>query len=470
MTTTNIGKLHPIGVVPVLPGDTMQHNTTALIRCSPLVSPVMHPVSVRIHHFFVPNRIVWPDWEDFITGGSDGTAIPLPKITTTGSKNTMLHHLGLPPIAGVDVLALPVYAVNKIINEFYRDQDLVTERAEDDISEFNVAWEKDYFTTARPWTQKGPEISVPIGGAAPVRGIGAKQGNTINSNVAVWDTADGNTTYQFGVNRDSGDIVLDSNAQPEGRANVWADLSQATGGTVNDFRAAFSLQRYQEARARYGSRFTEYLRYLGINPSDARLQRPEFLGGGTSRLNFSEVLQTAPGEASDTFSVGDMYGHGIAGVRSNRYRKFFEEHGYVVSMMSVRPKSIYMNGIPREFLKDVKEDFYQKELANLGQQEIFQAELYAEDTQDVFGFQDRYQEYRYQPSQVTGDFRDTLNSYHLARELQQNVTLNEDFVKCDPSDRIFQDNSAEYDKLWVMANHHIVARRMVPKRANPRII
>ena len=196
-----------------------------------------------------------------------------------------------------------------------------------------------------------------------------------------------------------------------------ADLTTASSPSINDWRAAFAIQRYQEARARYGSRFVEYLRYCGVRPSDARLQRAEYIAGGTARINFSEVLQTGSGTRGtdpDTLGVGDMYGHGIAGVRSNRYRKFFEEHGYVVSFLSIRPKAIYVNGVPREFLKRTKEDYFQKELASLGQQEVFAQELHGGSVPGtVFGFEDRYEEYRRHPSGVSQDFETILNSFHM---------------------------------------------------------
>ncbi|AXL15100.1 major capsid protein [Microviridae sp.] len=468
MVTANMGELFPISCVPVLPGDTMQGNTSALVRVSPLNTPVMHPVKVRLHTFFVPNRVVWPEtevgggWESFITGGADGTATPtIPTSNTNTTKKTVATYLGLPPIGGVAYNQLPLRAVNAIYNDYYRDQDLCPERVFNDNTVPKIAWEKDYFSSARPFSQKGPDVTVPLGTRAPVA-----SDQTAGNPLAIYstDSADYEAMPSDGVTLQMG------GAGGTEANSMYADLTNATAANVNDWRAAFSIQRYQEARARYGSRFTEYLRYLGITPSDARLQRPEFISGGTTRLNFSEVLQTSPNSEADADGVGDLYGHGIAGARTNKWRRFFEEHGYVITMMSIRPKALYLNGVQRDFLKTTKEDYYQKELVNLGQQEVYQAELYAENERDVFGYQDRYHEYRSHPSQISQDFRDTLNAWHLGRDLQANVTLNQSFVECNPSKRIFQVDDGSVDSLWIMANNHLVARRLVPKRANPRIL
>ena len=363
-----------------------------------------------------------PEWEDFITGGNDGqgegSSIPL---TSLGSNPKDLRcYLGCPPIAGVSVSNLPVLAARLIFNEYYRDQDLVPEwTTGTDLQK--IAWEKDYFTTARPWSQRGPDVSLPMGDAAPVFA------ETAVNNQAGVQYGQGGAWVGLDSNGGAGLDEVFPNSGKTPSTNLYVDLSAATSPAVNDWRAAFALQRYQEARARYGARFTEYLRYLGITPSDARLQRPEFLGGGTTRLNFSEVLQTAPtsdrtpGGPGEDLGVGDLYGHGIAGMRTGRWRKFFEEHGYVITMMSVRPKAIYMNGIPREWLKTTKEDFFQKELANLGQQEIWNDEVSADSVngRETFGYQDRYHEYRSHPSQVSQEFRDNLSSFHLGRNLPQ---------------------------------------------------
>jgi len=419
LTTMKMGKLYPVGCVEVTPGDTFQHQTSALVRLSPLVAPTMHPVQVRIHHWFVPYRLLWSDWEDFITGKDPLLDGQVPALTTSGSGKDLFDYMGMPNKAGIDVNALPFRAYNKIYNEFYRDEDLQTEiDEENNVDIQNVSWGKDYFTDARPWPQKGPDITIPLGTKA---------------NIKV-DSADGQNSAYLDmqmIGSNSTAMVFNANNTYDSQ-HPYADLSTAVGANINDVRTAFALQRYQEARARYGSRYTEYLRYLGINPSDARLQRPEYLGGGRQTIAFSEVLQT--GEGTDP--VGTLRGHGISAMRSNKYRRFFEEHGVVLSLMSIRPKNIYTDGIHRQHLKFTKEDYYQKELEHIGQQPIYQNEVYADsanDYADVFGYQDRYREYREHPSQVSGEFRNSLNYWHLGRSFAQSPVLNGDFVKCQPS-------------------------------------
>lgn len=464
-----MGQLIPVGCQEALPGDTFQLHTSALIRVSPLAAPVMHPVSVRVHHFFVPHRLVWSDWENFITGGPDGKdasvipTLPVPSVV----KDTLWDHLGIPANADtVQVSDLPIRGINMIWNEYYRDQDLATERALTDTTLPNIAWGKDYFTQARPWTQKGDDVTVPVGGQGTVRTAGG----------ATTPVAVGHDTYSAGYAK------LDPNNAVELRVGtqysdppadniLYADLGGGSA-SINDFRRAFALQRYQEARARYGSRYTEYLRYLGVTPSDARLQRPEFIGGGNTRLNFSEVLQTTPEQPTggrENFGVGDMFGHGIAALRSGRIRRFIEEHGYLHSFISVRPRGIYQNGINRHFLKTNREQFWQRELQHIGQQEIFQDEIYAQSGQKdvVFGYADRYREYREHPSTVAGEYRSELDFWHMARDLPSNTTLNEDFIKCVPTKRVH--NVQNRHALWAMVNNHVVARRLVSRNASARL-
>jgi len=473
-----MGELVPIGLTEVLPGDTIQHATSALVRASPLLAPVMHPVHCRIHHWFVPHRIIWDDWEEFITGGPDGMDDSVfPTVTIGGGTGaaigSLADYFGVPTgVNNIEVSALPFRAYAAIFNEFYRDQDLQTELTIDTTSGpdtttntalQHVGWEKDYFTSSRPWEQKGPSITIPLGTTAPVLGIAGASNNDYSlAFPAGGKQSDGSTpsgnNWSDSVDRSTGELFYVQGNNTTKVPNIYTDLSQASAVTVNVLREALALQRFEEARARYGSRYVEYLRYLNVRSSDARLQRPEYLGGGKQTLQFSEVLQTAEGENP----VGELRGHGISAMRSNRYRRFFEEHGYVITVMSVRPKTIYAQGLPRTFNRRVKEDFWQKELETIGQQEVLNKEIYAAHASPngTFGFQDRYDEYRRTESTIAGEFRSSLlDFWHMARIFSSDPALNSDFVKCVPPERSFAVPSQ--DVLYIMANHSIQARRLV---------
>lgn len=460
LLSCDMGELVPIGLQEVLPGDTVQQATSALLRVSPLLAPVMHPVHVRIHHWFVPLRLIWDDFEDFITGGPDGLDDTVAPYKTTPAstgyaKGSLSDYLGVPPgAASLQVSALSYRAYMLIYNEFYRDQDLQTELAlstasgEDTTTSVllqHVCWEKDYFTTARPWAAKGPDVTIPVvtTGDQPFVTV---SGSGLDRNL--FAGASNHVDY--------------TGAVPGGNPALVFGSQTGLGVTPEDLRTSMALIRMQEARAQYGSRYTEYLRYLGVRSSDARLQRPEYLGGGKQTVQFSEVLQTAEG----TDPVGDMKGHGIAAMRSNRYRRFFEEHGLILTLMSVKPKTIYMQGLHKLWSRTTKEDYFQKELQHIGQQAILNKEIYAmaASPDAEFGFVNRYEEYRRGFSRVAGDFRDTLDYWHMARiwdtgEESAPPGLNGAFVNCVPTKRV--NAIPTEDVLWVMANHSVQARSMV---------
>lgn len=477
--THDMGQLIPIGLLEVLPGDTVQQATTALLRCSPLLTPVMHPVDVLVQHYFVPNRLVWTDWENFITGGPDGDSLPtFPTINAPASTGfavkSLGDYLGIPTAVPDDpVSALPFRGYALIWNEFFRDQDLqdklvidLTDGADTTTNTTlqNVSWQKDYLTTARAFEQKGPAITIPLGTTAPITGIatdaditwGQTSGSLFQTAGATINPADSDGN-RWGATNQAGNIFIRQNNPDVTRPAIYADLAGASAITINALREAMALQRFEEARARYGSRYVEYLRYLGVRSSDARLQRPEFLGGGRQTIQFSEVLQTAEG----TNAVGTMRGHGIAAMRSNRYRRSFEEHGFVFSFMAVRPKPMYIDGLSRHWNRRNKEDFWQRELEHIGQQEVLNKEVrMAHATPDgVFGYSDRYAEYRGQESTISGEFRSTLNMWHFGRAFGSDPALNADFVKCVPTEVPFAVSSSNV--LWTMAKHSIQARRLV---------
>lgn len=508
-----MGYLVPIGLVEVLPGDTFQHATSLFLRVSPLVTPVMHPVHVIIHHWYVPTRLLWEDWEDFITGGPDGMDASIPPTYTPNHAGgfqigSLADYLGCPTsIPGLEVSDLPFRAYHLIWNECYRDQDLESEvdipltggpHSPDVIwsGVHQSDWARDYFTTARPWPQKGPQVTVPVNSPGD-RTLKVVPEN-VNQQVRFefGDPVDGtgpipgaSKVYWQGVNpapAQSGFGYFTAELPFSGTGNFggkktaiyWpsdtglsVDISSASGDLgsidINQLREAFALQRFEEHRALYGSRYVEYLRYLGVRSSDARLQRPEYLGGSKQTIQFSEVLQTAEG----TDPVGTLRGHGIAASRTPRYRRFFEEHGFVMSIMQVRPVSVYMQGLPRMWRRKVKEDYFQKELQHIGQQEVYTSELYAGDAtaavdaDKVFGYQNRYDEYRWHGSYVSGEFRTILNSWHMARDFSDEPVLNGDFISGPPTNRIFA--SQDTDTLYCMANHSIQARRLMSKHGNP---
>lgn len=490
-----MGYMMPIGITECLPGDTFQQATSVFLRCSPLVTPVMHPVHVTVHHWFIPTRLLWDDWEDFITGGPDGmnaSIMPTIKAPAEGgfAVGSLADYMAVPSgIPNLEVCALPFRAYALLYNECYRDQDLEQElplsleSGLDSTTNTTLQrcdWARDYFTTARPWPQKGPAVSVPVNASGSadlvIKGTGAPS-FSINTGAI---PGSGQLRVPVPPQSPFSSVQAATTNPPiqSGNEGLLQWKNPALAGTItgldvasvdiNQLREAFALQRFEEHRALYGSRYVEYLRYLGVKSSDARLQRPEYLGGSRQTIQFSEVLQTAPGGEDP---VGALKGHGIGAMRTNRYRRFFEEHGYVLTVMMVRPISVYMQGLSRMWNRRVKEDYYQRELQHIGQQEVLTKELYAGNEQGptsddvVFGYQNRYDEYRWHESYVSGEFRNVLNSWHMARDFANEPTLNADFINAVPTTRIFA--AQQNDTLYCMANHSIQARRLMAKYGNP---
>lgn len=480
LLSCNMGDLIPIGCIEVVPGDQFQHQTNALIRVAPILAPVMHPTHAMVHHFFIPTRLLWDDFENFITGGEDGTSVPVPPymLSPAGGYDigSLADYFGLRTgIANLEHSALPLRAYAFLFNENFRDQDLEDPLVFSKASGLDtttsrllqrVAWQKDYFTAARPWPQKGPDTYLPMGTSAPVVPDG--------SNPTIRRLSDGVNNWGTLNHISGGGLTAGAPTGSSGSATIGAatwrtsglrtDLTAATAVSINDLRTTSALQRYKELMARFGSRYTEYLRTIfQVKSSDARLQRPEYLGGGIQTLQFSEVLQTAEG----TDPVGTMRGHGIGALRSNRYRRFFEEHGFVISLISVKPKTMYVQGQPRMWDRKVKEDYFNPILQHIGQQEVLNKELYATGTStdtQTFAWSDRYAEYRSMESTVSGEFRTTLNYWHMGREFSSLPVLNADFIRANPTTRIYA--STDSDQLYIMAHHSIQARRPIAKHAN----
>lgn len=488
LTSLDMGQLFPVMMEEVLPGDSFRHQSSALLRVAPVVAPVMHPVHASIHSWFVPARLLWSNWEDFITGKN--TALTLPTLTiasTDTATRDLAQSLGIGAdiaTGSIVVQSLPFRAYNMIWNEFYRDQDLntaVPERTGDtgdiptDYKILPVSWEKDYFTTCRPYPQQGANTSVvnlSLTGTAPVSGLSVTGANAASTTVG-YDSAGnaipvgtrGWATQTTGLVADK--INSSGTAGTGGHLpDLKVDFANIAAGQVNmdinAWRTAMAMQRMREHRNRFGSRYRDMLAFLGVNSSDARLQRPEYLGGGKQTIAFSEVLSTA--DTTDA-KIGDMAGHGIAALRSRPYKRFFEEHGYVLTFLSLRPQTVYQNRVPRTFLRRTYDQFWQKELEMMGEQAVTNFEVYgnAASPSATFGYIPRYDEYRHAESGVTGEFRTTLDYWHMARKFTAQPVLNGTFVGCDPTNRIYGDQVA--DQIYAMVAHRISARRLVSMRA-----
>lgn len=483
LTTFDGGEIVPIGLTEVLPGDSFRHDTSALVRVQPLVAPVMHPVDVQVHHWFVPNRLVWTGWEDFITGVNTLNTVPIVQITelNTGGVIRLAQGFG----AGLDdggdpftvsLNAMPFRGYNLIFNEFYRDQDIDskvtvnTGGGSDLVGNYTMLrsrWAKDYFTTARvePQAGDGSVVSLGLSGEAPVKGLGF-------SDTAVYTgTAAGTReagTVGVPPGNDWSTVALSPKVRGDNASkipSVYADLGATGFGLagemeINEWRRAMAYQRLLEHRNRFGSRYRDYLAFLGVKSSDARLQRPEYLGGGKVTLSFSEVLATA--ETTEA-ALGTMGGHGIGAVRSRAYRRFFEEHGYVHSFMIIRPRPMYTQQVPRHFLRRVMTDYWQKELEMMGEQPISNREIYsrAADDSGVFGYIPRYDDYRRAFSNVAGEFRTTLDYWHYGRIFADQPVLNPTFLECLPTDRVYVTTDAS--EFLVMVQHRIKAFRLIQK-------
>ena len=472
-----MGNLTPVLVTECVPGDSFQIGCDSLIRFAPMVAPVMHRMDVSVHYFFVPNRLTWDNWEKYIVDAN--TPNPLPYINYTddftADQKKFLDYMGVPPNTGTGITqalnALPIAAYQAIYNEYYRDENLVTEvdytladgNNTGDVTDLvkmrQRAWEHDYFTAALPFAQKGTAVDIPIG--------------SIDSDVEVnWNSLNTNqTTVQY--DHYQGHLLTIGGSQGEatiGNPNMIAKTSdldiQPT--TINDLRRAFRLQEWLEKNARGGTRYIEnILMHFGVRSSDKRLQRPEYITGLKTPVIISEVLNTS---ATAEEAQGNMAGHGVA-VSTGKYGNYFcEEHGYIIGIMSVMPQPAYQQGIPKTYLKSDPLDFFWPSFAHIGEQPVTNNELYAytATAEDTFGYVPRYAEYKYQPSRVAGDFRTVLDYWHLGRIFATQPSLNQTFIECDPDqvERIFAVQDGE-DNLYCQIMHKIKAVRPMPKFGTP---
>ncbi len=484
--TMEMGFLIPTMVMDVIPGDKIRVKAEALIRMAPMLAPIMHRVDVTTHYFFVPNRLLWDEWEDFITGGADGESAPVfPKIsldaTTTAytAPGGLADHLGIPtvnvPNPAILVSALPARAYQLVYNEYYRDQNLIPDleiskasgtvagaEAEKLLTLRKRAWEKDYFTSALPFAQRGAPVSMPVDGTGSVTYKDASDIFFADGEVPAGTTA-----------LSQGDGVLRT---PNGFARVEnIDEVNVTGSniTINDLRKSIKLQEWLELSARAGARYVEQIRaFFGVRSSDARLQRPEYLGGMKNPMSISEVVSTFE-DPTQGNPQGNMAGHGISVGRGNGFSRTFEEHGIIIGLISVLPKPAYQQGLPRFFTKFDKFDFFWPQFANIGEQEVKQKEIYLDENdpapgETTFGYQSRYAEYKYQSSTVHGEFKTSLNFWHMGRIFATAPALNAAFVSADPTNRIFAVTGTEYT-LYCQIYNKVDALRPMPYFGTPTL-
>lgn len=486
--TCDMGYLIPIVAEHVVPGDIFNIGNEIVVRMQPAVAPILHEINIKTEYFFVPNRLIMgsldeEDWENFITGGKDGTdTTTLDTWTPTGSytdEGSLWDYFGFPTTGtpgtpmvptGTLPLAFPRNAYNKVWNEWYRDENLQTERSYDDQSLALRNWEKDYFTASMPWLQRGNSPSLPI---------------TLSGTI---DITGKSQTIKFRTNSDSTarDLAITSSGDlytttsPSANSIAWwsepsleTDISNgtATSFNISDFRLAAQIQKFQELNARAGVRLTEFLQaHFNTAPNDSRLQRSEYIGGSIQPLIISEVLQTSE---SGTTDQGNMAGHGISAAQNYIAKYRVPEHGVILGLMSIIPRTLYQQGINRQWLYESRYDFPDPLFVDLSEQEVYQAEIFvtngnATANETIFGYIGRYDEMRTKQSMVCGSMRSTFDYWHLSRQFTSAPTLNSSFLQCNPR-KDFLAVTTE-DGFIVSVVNKITAIRPIPTMNRPGIL
>jgi len=509
-TTFFAGMLVPIMINEVLPGDTHEVSATTFGRLATPLHPTMDNMFIDYHAFFVPNRLVWDNWEKFNgaqDNPGDSTDFQIPGVDTPigGWQNLSLaDYLGVPTqVSGLRINALPFRSLMLIYNEWYRDENLQDslEVKKDDGPDNDVAdtlynqfllrgKRPDYFTTCLPWPQKGDAVDLPLGDTAPI----------IKDEVTDWssNTPDGffQNEGQFPTPGDDSAVIMRNTGAAGNFGNVdfasgvtqdtndafglrteryLVDLSAATAATINSFRLAFQIQMLFEKDARGGTRYTEIIRsHFGVISPDQRLQRPEFLGGGTSQINLNPIAQTGP-TLGGTTPQGNLAAMGTTSAKFG-FKKSFTEHGHIIVLASMRADLNYQQGLDRMWSRSIREDFYWPALAHLGEQPVYNKEIFAQGTpedDDVFGYQERYAEYRFKQSQVTGRFRSndplSLDTWHISQDFASLPALNSDFiVEQPPIDRIIATPGEPHVIMDMFFNYY--ATRPMPTYSTPGLV
>lgn len=501
LTTMDLGKIYPVDFVECLPGDIFRIQNEFLIRFMPTIAPVMNRFKIALRWWYSPTRLLWDDWTNFITGGPEGTDNSVPPYVVSGAdgfaEGSLADFFRVPTgVAYTKTSALPFRMYDLVFNTWYKNNaiqdDLALSKASglDETTSLDlqrVNWKRDYFTDALPATQKGPQISLPLVGDAPVIGTGKSLGLTNGtSNAGLFNKASTGVKFfdsQYNANVGTSTSTTGNNVEgtigvttdPE-KSGLQAVLNGVSATTINQLRQAAAVQQFQELNMRGDNTYVNFvLNQYGVRTPDASLQRPIYVGGTTSNMVISEVLQTS--QSTEGSAQGTMAGHGIGGGVSPLSKFRSTEHGYLMCLMTVVPDALYFQGMPRELSRETRFDYAIPLLAHLGEEGIKNKELYYQgssvvDTdgnvvdEQIFGYIPRYEEYRRIPGAITGALRSSLSFWTSARNFAELPTLSPEFITATPNDDFFavQDGS---DHLVVQIMHHMDALRPIPKRGTP---
>lgn len=511
-TSFNVGRLIPFYVDEVLPGDTFKVKTSKVVRMQPLVAPIMDNVYLDTYYFFVPNRLVWWHWRELMGENTESAWIPqteysVPQVTAPdGGWNigTIADYMGIPTgVSGLSVNALPFRAYALICNEWFRDENLTdpvsisamdaTEQGSNgdnyitDLAKggmpFVASKYHDYFTSCLPSPQRGPNVTIPI---AQLADLPVVTGNVRSSDIGT-EPLKVNITSGGTIGVSSGTMFAAGPNSPSGTSssnfvftNLWAKGANAIEATsINSLRQAFQIQKLYEKDARGGTRYIELLKsHFGVTSPDARLQRPEYLGGNRVPITINQVLQQS-GTVAGSTPQGTPTGMSLTSDTNSDFTKSFVEHGFIIGLMVARYDHTYQQGLNRMWSRKSRFDYYWPVFANIGEQAVLNKEIYADGSakdNEVFGYQEAWADYRYRPNICTGEMRSqaqkSLDSWHLADDYASRPHLSDAWIREDKNnlDRALAISSTVSNQLWADIYVQNICTRPMPMYSIPGLI